>query len=649
MIRKLTKLSAFLLLLILPTLLQAQVNRMPPIPPLIIPPQIDDAEQQRLRSIEQRNIPASEVRTIHGDRALDSEKWVLTILGDGFTAGQQNTFFEFAQKWTQDFLEMYPFNDYKDMINIHAIFVASASSDFGNDWQVAGNTYFQGFFFSSNQIYFTNVGYARADALVGRDVPHSNQTILFMNSTRWAGAGGGIAVATMNYGAKAGLQAHEFAHSPRFSFLADEYDWINMHNNAGNPLGNEFFANRTAWSNLNNPKWSALSGIDNVGVFQFGGGGTNWARPHQNCIMRYTDAPTFCHVCAAAISRAIAVGAGPERQHQQGPARGTNWPFYGGDRRELEVEHGAGQLRAPTTITMPMPAGVNRMLNYAFWGLTRLEEVILPSGLINIGQYAFVGCTALRTITIPASITNIANIPLNAFHGLTRSNITIRGVNGSAAHTFATTNGFKWEPFNPDCEDCNDIGCAKCDPDNICDDCGEYGGDCSCEKIVDCEDIPLYSSFTSNFALMGVAGTYKVVHNGKLWENAGAGTTANNFVESQWVLLGTCGDGSTSITNFERSNKHYGIRFAVNPVSEQAEISIVLPNNATAVETNVVIYDMVGNVVFVGANPRVCPIIWDLRNQAGRFVANGTYLVVVEARDRNGGTYRYSARLGVRR
>jgi len=558
MIKKLTKLSVFVLLLITAAATADAVNRMPPIPPLIIPPQIDNAEPQRQRSAEQRNIPASEVRTVHGDRARDSERWVLTILGDGFTAGQQNTFFDFAEWWAQEFLKLTPFNDYKDMINIHAIFVASASSDFGSGWQVAGNTYFQGFFFNNNrQCYFTSEGYARADALIGRDVPHNNQAVLFLNSTRWAGGGGGIPVSTMSRLAGAGLQAHEFGHSPRFSFLADEYDWVDMHANAGNPLGNEFFANRTAWSNQNNPKWSALLGIDGVVVDRFGGGGTNWARPHRNCMMRETD-KDFCHVCAAAISRAIAVGAGPERQHQQGPAKGTGWSFFGGDRRELEREHGgAGLPNAPTSITMPMPAGVNRMLNYAFWGHTRVQTVILPNGLVNIGQFAFVGCSALETVEIPASITEI---PLNAFHGLTRGNITIRGTNGSAAHTFATTNGFKWESTG----------------------------------------------------------------------------------------------GGTSITNLERSNNRYGIKFAINPVSEQAEISVVLPDASTgsATEVGVVIYDMVGNVVFeekaTNRTP-VCRVIWDLRNPAGRFVANGTYLVVVEAKNINGRIYRYSARLGVNR
>ena len=103
----------------------------------------------------------------------------------------------------------------------------------------------------------------------------------------------------------------------------------------------------------------------------------------------------------------------------------------------------------------------------------------------------------------------------------------------------------------------------------------------------------------------------------------------------------------TSITKPAKSNSRYGIRFAQNIVSEKAEISVVLPSNERAVETKIAIYDMTGNVVFsttVRDNAS-----WDLRNSAGRFVANGTYLVIVEVKGASGKVYAYSARLGVKR
>ena len=59
--------------------------------------------------------------------------------------------------------------------------------------------------------------------------------------------------------------------------------------------------------------------------------------------------------------------------------------------------------------------------------------------------------------------------------------------------------------------------------------------------------------------------------------------------------------GETSISNPTKSASRYGIKFAQNIVSERAEISVILPNGERAVETRIVIYDMTGNVVFVGA------------------------------------------------
>jgi hypothetical protein len=86
-------------------------------------------------------------------------------------------------------------------------------------------------------------------------------------------------------------------------------------------------------------------------------------------------------------------------------------------------------------------------------------------------------------------------------------------------------------------------------------------------------------------------------------------------------------------------NESGGINFAQNPVSDKAEIFV-----ADETITRVAIFDALGNLVF--DSPET---VWNLRNTAGRRVAEGTYLVVVEARDKNGRTQRYSARLGVKR
>ena len=117
------------------------------------------------------------------------------------------------------------------------------------------------------------------------------------------------------------------------------------------------------------------------------------------------------------------------------------------------------------------------------------------------------------------------------------------------------------------------------------------------------------------------------------------------------ILRGIGDNEITSISNIRKSDNRHGIKFTQNIVSDQAEISVILPNNERVVETKIVIYDMTGNVVWTStaSTGSATGLVWDLRNSAGRFVANGTYLVIAEVKDRNGKIYQYSARLGVKR
>ena len=179
----------------------------------------------------------------------------------------------------------------------------------------------------------------------------------------------------------------------------------------------------------------------------------------------------------------------------------------------------------------------------------------------------------------------------------------------------------------------------------------------------------IYRSTSANgtFVKIGESTQSRETENGTLYyyddRGLSAGTyfyritavnSAGESAQSGVVSATTAGSGTVSIIDIEKSNNRHGIRFAVNPVSENAEISVILPTASTgsATEVSIVIYDMTGNVVYSGASTGSATggaIVWDLRNTAGRFVANGTYLVIAEVKDRNGKIYRYSARLGVKR
>jgi len=75
-------------------------------------------------------------------------------------------------------------------------------------------------------------------------------------------------------------------------------------------------------------------------------------------------------------------------------------------------------------------------------------------------------------------------------------------------------------------------------------------------------------------------------------------------------------------------------------VSRPITFEVITPEPS---EIRIMIYDNLGNLVFDGG------LTWNLRNTAGRYVANGSYLVVAEAISESGKIYMYTAKIGVRR
>lgn len=116
-----------------------------------------------------------------------------------------------------------------------------------------------------------------------------------------------------------------------------------------------------------------------------------------------------------------------------------------------------------------------------------------------------------------------------------------------------------------------------------------------------------------------------------------------NFLEENEILFT---DAPTKINKLKNIGKKYGILFDNSVAFRSAEISIITPESS---EINLMIYDNVGNIVFEKSQIRTPKTIWNLTNTAGRTVANGAYLVVVEAKGLSGQRYYYSAKLGVKR
>ncbi|MCL2845692.1 MAG: hypothetical protein FWE23_09655 [Chitinivibrionia bacterium] len=164
-------------------------------------------------------------------------------------------------------------------------------------------------------------------------------------------------------------------------------------------------------------------------------------------------------------------------------------------------------------------------------------------------------------------------------------------------------------------------------------------------------------------------------------------STVNSFGNGDWTGFAAKGNqdvfedaiivkyrfengGANSIRNPDNRNiqtSRHGILLENAIVSDFAKISVITPEQATA---NLRILDNLGNVVFsadgVGAGfarpenrtngdlggqtpPLHNAIIWNLTNNNGRFVANGAYLIIVEATGISGRRFTYSARIGVNR
>jgi hypothetical protein len=126
----------------------------------------------------------------------------------------------------------------------------------------------------------------------------------------------------------------------------------------------------------------------------------------------------------------------------------------------------------------------------------------------------------------------------------------------------------------------------------------------------------------------------------RVTNSAGTVTTNGN------ATLTVRSDAPTSLRDYKKFDGKYGVVVTTNPIKgNSAEFVVKTPEKA---EINLIVYDMTGNVVF-RTSGRDEKIVWNLTNPAGRFVANGTYLVIVEARGMSGKVYMYYGQVGVNR
>lgn len=236
------------------------------------------------------------VQVIHktGD---DKENFVIVIMGDGYTAGQQEQFLEDATQKARGMLTWSPYREYSDRINIYAVQAVSNESGIGVYGGKSPDTYFH------VKVYgkaagFTNGGDERAKAL---------RTELEENYLDEGANVGTIHILcndTGSYGASV---------NPLFSFSTNSEDnsdgMVMAHETAHSigGLGDEYerYTNKPNMSDTTDPekiKWSKMLGFRGIGITN---AGTDTAfAPSRECMMRWLGQP-FCEVCKMELARKL--------------------------------------------------------------------------------------------------------------------------------------------------------------------------------------------------------------------------------------------------------------------------------------------------------------------------------------------------------
>lgn len=234
------------------------------------------------------------VHVIHktGD---DKENFVILIMGDGYTADEQDKFLRDAAEKARGMLKWSPYKEYSDRINIYAVQAVSNESGISEYGGKSVDTYFHVAAYGK-ALGFTSGGTDKAKALRAEleesylDAGANVGTIHVLCNSE--GSFGASQNSLFSFSANSEdnqngtVMAHEIAHS--IGGLGDEY---------------ERYTNKPNTSDTTNPetiKWAKMLGFRGIGVTQ---AGTETAfAPSRECMMRWLGQP-FCEVCKMELAR----------------------------------------------------------------------------------------------------------------------------------------------------------------------------------------------------------------------------------------------------------------------------------------------------------------------------------------------------------
>ncbi|MBR3645341.1 MAG: carbohydrate-binding protein [Lachnospiraceae bacterium] len=243
----------------------------------------------------------------------DSDNYCIILMGDGYTASEQDKFLEVCRRITNQFMNKAPFSDsdIKNHINIRAVCVVSNESGVQENADANGNslpakdTFFSTTFFNSGiERLIIAHNSTRVWEIRDQYMQDAKCPIVIGNSTKYGGAGGSYCTISAHNDSPE-IAIHEFGHTG--GHLADEYWELTTDNRSEAP-------NRTNNGNASTCKWSDLIGKNGVGLYGYDElkndhpqqyqMSIGWYRPHQSCEMRYLN-QQFCEVCKRQIRSVI--------------------------------------------------------------------------------------------------------------------------------------------------------------------------------------------------------------------------------------------------------------------------------------------------------------------------------------------------------
>ncbi len=224
------------------------------------------------------------------DAGPDATRINFTLLGDGYTAGEQDKYATDADNIITDFFNEIPYSNYTNFFNVHRITVISEESgadhpvdDIGASHPVLDvNTALGGSFHwggSVHRLLYCQNNLVQAE--VAANYPASDQELVVINTAFYGGGGGALSVFSTHPSAS-DLCIHETGHS--FANLGDEYD---SGNNSERP-------NITSTTNAGDTRWDDWIGMNGVG--EFGRNASTLKPVDGECMMEFLSRP-FCSVC----------------------------------------------------------------------------------------------------------------------------------------------------------------------------------------------------------------------------------------------------------------------------------------------------------------------------------------------------------------